>query len=277
MGALGQACYRVCRTRVGHAAARVGVSAVRRVGFAREFRMPLDALWLDHAAAAGLMELWSRIHWSSGDGMMPGEQLLAVYRLAAGWPGKGDVVELGSWVGLTTSYLAQACRVHGCGRVYAVDTFEGTKEGGTHYASVVRHGGGTIDAFHEQIDRAGVESLVTPLVGYTHEVVDDYPGGPIRFLLIDADHSFDGVRRDYECWLPLVAPGGLIVFHDYLMTDVARFVDEFVAIDDRVDFSPGHVVTNMVAVTKRPMVTSSRGEPERGRTPIQGQCFVEVR
>lgn len=259
MGMLGQACYRVCRTRFGHAAARSVVGTIRRAGFARGFHMPLDALWLGHDATAGLMRLWSRVHWSSGDGMMPGDQLLDVYRLAATWPAEGDVVELGSWVGLTTSYLAEACRVRGGGRVYAVDTFEGTKEGGTHYASVDRHGGGTLDAFHEQLKRADVQDFVTPLIGYTHEVVEDYPGRPIRFLLIDADHSYDGVRRDYECWFPLVAPGGLIVFHDYLMSDVARFVDDVVASDDRVKLSPGQLGTNMVAVTKKSIAASPGG------------------
>ena len=51
-------------------------------------------------------------------------------------------------------------------------------------------------------------------------------GASGRFLLIDADHSYEGVRRDFEAWSPLVAPGGLIVFHDYLMSEagVARFV-----------------------------------------------------
>lgn len=35
-------------------------------------------------------------------------------------------------------------------------------------------------------------------------------------LLIDADHSEAGVRRDYEDYAPLVRPGGVIAFHDAL-------------------------------------------------------------
>lgn len=274
MGLLGQGYYRFCRTAAGHAVARAAVLSLRRLGFAHRFHMPIDALGLGHDAVRGLMALWSRIHWSSGDGMMPPEQLLTVYRLAATWPIDGDTVELGSWVGLTTSYLATACRVRGSGQVYAVDTFAGTKEGGSRYRSVERLGGGTFDAFRDRIARAAVEDLVTPLIGFTHEVVDDYRGAPIRFLLIDADHSFEGVRGDYERWLPLVAPGGLIVFHDYLMSDVARFVDEFVAEDDRVVRSPGHVVTNMVAVTKRPGVTTHRPELEQAGAPFPRRALV---
>jgi predicted O-methyltransferase YrrM len=36
----------------------------------------------------------------------------------------------------------------------------------------------------------------------------------LDLLFIDGDHSYDGVRRDYELYAPLVRPGGLIAFHD---------------------------------------------------------------
>ena len=37
---------------------------------------------------------------------------------------------------------------------------------------------------------------------------------PLDLLFIDGDHAYDGVRRDYELFGPLVRPGGLIAFHD---------------------------------------------------------------
>jgi predicted O-methyltransferase YrrM len=40
------------------------------------------------------------------------------------------------------------------------------------------------------------------------------PGGKVDFLFIDGDHSYEGVRRDFERYLPLVADGGLVAFHD---------------------------------------------------------------
>jgi predicted O-methyltransferase YrrM len=39
-------------------------------------------------------------------------------------------------------------------------------------------------------------------------------GEPLDFLFIDGDHTYDGVRRDFEDYGPLVRPGGLIAFHD---------------------------------------------------------------
>ena len=39
-------------------------------------------------------------------------------------------------------------------------------------------------------------------------------GRPVDFLFIDGDHSRDGVWQDFHMYSPLVAPGGLIAFHD---------------------------------------------------------------
>ncbi len=41
-------------------------------------------------------------------------------------------------------------------------------------------------------------------------------GGYIDFLLIDGDHTYKGVRKDFEMYSPLVRKGGLIVLHDIL-------------------------------------------------------------
>lgn len=39
-------------------------------------------------------------------------------------------------------------------------------------------------------------------------------GRPVDVLLIDGDHRYEGVRRDYELYAGLVREGGLIAFHD---------------------------------------------------------------
>lgn len=49
----------------------------------------------------------------------------------------------------------------------------------------------------------------------------------IDFLFIDGDHSYEGVRQDFEMYSPLVTPGGYIGFHDIsYIDDVARFWNE---------------------------------------------------
>jgi cephalosporin hydroxylase len=39
-------------------------------------------------------------------------------------------------------------------------------------------------------------------------------GQKIDFLFIDGDHSYDGVKRDFDMYSPLVKKGGMIAFHD---------------------------------------------------------------
>ena len=60
-------------------------------------------------------------------------------------------------------------------------------------------------------------------------------GRAIDFLFIDGDHSRDGVWQDFNMYSALVAPGGLIAFHDISPNPaewtqgVARFWREFTA------------------------------------------------
>jgi predicted O-methyltransferase YrrM len=61
---------------------------------------------------------------------------------------------------------------------------------------------------------------VTLICGDSHSdairdtIADAFGRDPIDVLFIDGDHSYDGVRRDFELYTPLVRPGGLVAFHD---------------------------------------------------------------
>jgi len=56
-----------------------------------------------------------------------------------------------------------------------------------------------------------------------------FGGELIDFLFIDGDHTYEGVKKDWEMYSPLVRPGGLIAFHDiagnYEDTQVKRLWD----------------------------------------------------
>lgn len=46
------------------------------------------------------------------------------------------------------------------------------------------------------------------------EVRRFFRGEPLDVVFIDGDHTYEGVRRDFELYAPLVRPGGVIAFHD---------------------------------------------------------------
>ncbi len=48
-------------------------------------------------------------------------------------------------------------------------------------------------------------------------------GRPVDFLFIDGDHSYAGVRADFELYSPLVRDGGLIALHDIVSDHRTRF------------------------------------------------------
>ncbi len=62
------------------------------------------------------------------------------------------------------------------------------------------------------------------------EVKQLFGGKPVDFLFIDGDHTYEGVKHDWNLYSPLVRPGGLVAFHDIAMnyddTQVKQFWDE---------------------------------------------------
>ncbi|GAA5181675.1 hypothetical protein GCM10025771_29140 [Niveibacterium umoris] len=54
--------------------------------------------------------------------------------------------------------------------------------------------------------------------------------GQFDVCFIDGDHTFEGVRRDWQLYAPMVKPGGWVVFHDHVPTPARlheRAVDVF--------------------------------------------------
>jgi len=48
----------------------------------------------------------------------------------------------------------------------------------------------------------------------TLESVKKISEGKLNFLFIDGDHTYEGVKRDFEMYSKLVRPGSMIAFHD---------------------------------------------------------------
>jgi predicted O-methyltransferase YrrM len=106
----------------------------------------------------------------------------------------------------------------------------GTSSGGTLYLFTrVAHEGATIVSIdivtpphtrHARAKLARGRQSVRSLEGDSQDpaMVErlrrELGGAPLDFLFIDGDHSYGGVKRDFELYSPLVRPGGLIALHD---------------------------------------------------------------
>lgn len=134
--------------------------------------------------------------------------------LAKHGPGEGEVVEIGSFMGKSTCWLASGLAQAARGKVTAIDTFQGSAEhqADPHLKKVLAEGK-LFDAFEVIIKQNGLNGQVQPVVGDSHEVARTWDR-PIRLLFIDGDHSYQGVSRDFADWENFVAPGGILCLHD---------------------------------------------------------------
>src|SRR5690606_1473944 len=101
-----------------------------------------------------------------------------------------------------------------------------------------------------------VEDYVVPVKASSQETAANW-NGPIRLLFIDADHSYQASRLDFELWSPHVVMGGMIAFHDIgYWEGVTRFYQEL--LESATEF---HEIVNVagLAVVKRIAPPPRRG------------------
>jgi predicted O-methyltransferase YrrM len=71
----------------------------------------------------------------------------------------------------------------------------------------------------EELDRGLAAGLDRYGISGVHLVVGDtrtaeVPPRPLDLVFVDADHSYEGARADFDRWGSLVGPGGHLLFHD---------------------------------------------------------------
>jgi predicted O-methyltransferase YrrM len=167
------------------------------------------------------MQDW-RHHALAAKGFMPpdeGDALHAAALAAGAAVGGAPFVEIGSYCGRSTIWLAAAAR--SCATtLFAVDHHRGSEENQAgwewHDPSVVDARTGTMDTlptFRATVHDAGLEEHVVAVVGRSPDVARFW-GTPAAFVFIDGGHGADPARADYEGWAPHVAMGGTLAIHD---------------------------------------------------------------
>lgn len=139
-------------------------------------------------------------------------------------------VEIGSARGKSACAVGLALRRNGGGRLYAIDPHSPTNWNDTHSVD-------SFAIFTQHLAQAGVTEFVEILRQTSGEAAKGW-NRKIDLIFIDGDHSYEGVKNDWDLFLPHMAEFGVVVFHDTLWDlrpdknlsradmGVPRFVDE---------------------------------------------------
>jgi predicted O-methyltransferase YrrM len=129
------------------------------------------------------------------------------------------IFEFGTFDGRTTLHLALNAPHNAL--IYTIDTQSGefAFSNDDVYFDKVRVG--------EHVLSSDVRSRVIQLTGDSKKVDLSSFGGMVDFIFIDADHSYAGVMNDSKIAFQMASPGGVVVWHDYLLVgDVTRALVE---------------------------------------------------
>ncbi len=152
-------------------------------------------------------------------GFMPADEGQALYETALAYAPVGPVMEIGSYCGKSTIYLAAAARQYGQ-TVLTVDHHHGSEEHQEgweyHDTSLVDPATGRIDTlprFRAAIAAAGLEDDVVAIVGRSDRVAQVWRG-LLGLVFIDGGHTDEAAQADYEGWATKVTLGGALAIHD---------------------------------------------------------------
>ena len=119
------------------------------------------------------------------------------------------IVEIGTSMGGT---LYIWCRTNQQAKIIASIDLPGGKFGGGYAERRRRlYEEFVYDRPHTEIILMRSDSHLDSTLNELKEIIGDRQ---IDFLYLDADHTYEGVKRDFEMYSPLVRPGGIIAFHD---------------------------------------------------------------
>lgn len=141
-------------------------------------------------------------------------------------------VEVGVWKGHSISYLANLLKNVENVSLFAVDLFENSYKYSDKDSSANKDLRKQIpliyDIYNKNLENDGVRDMITDLKGYSWEAAKKVDDLSVDVVFIDADHTYESVKKDITAWAPKVRNGGILAGHDYRPGNpVAKAVDEF--------------------------------------------------
>jgi hypothetical protein len=111
------------------------------------------------------------------------------------------IVEIGIFEGFNTREFALFSPQNA--QIFAIDPF---------FKGFFGFNYGKIIALKEW-KKKGINHKIKVIEGFSWDVIHNIPQG-VDFIFIDGDHSFEGVRKDFELYSQLLSENGIIALHD---------------------------------------------------------------
>jgi len=157
-------------------------------------------------------------------------ELRQLYELAHALPPGAQVVEIGSYLGASSCYLAAGLRAKG-GKLLCIDTWQnetmpdGDRDTYADFRQNVAPFGSLVTMLRKRSDH--VESVELPVT--------------CDLAFIDGDHAYEMVSRDIGLVVPRISENGIVVFHDAIhFPGVSRAIGDLLvcggfSIEGRID------------------------------------------
>jgi len=134
------------------------------------------------------------------------KERVQLYKLAKE---KENIAEIGSYIGASACCFGAALLSNSNkerSQLFCIDTWQNDAMSE-----------GSRDTWNEfKSNTSDFEKVIVPIRGYSTDVIDQIASNvsSLDLLFIDGDHSYDGVKADWDTYKGLLTKGSIVVFHD---------------------------------------------------------------
>jgi predicted O-methyltransferase YrrM len=117
------------------------------------------------------------------------------------------IAEIGSYVGASSCCFGVAVKEYQLGKIICIDTWKNDAMTEGEMETRLEFDKNTMN-FRE---------FIVPICGFSTDVVDQVKSytSYLDLLFIDGDHSYEGVKADWDSYKSLLRVGSIVVFHDF--------------------------------------------------------------
>jgi polysaccharide pyruvyl transferase WcaK-like protein len=171
------------------------------------------------------------------DGWFADDQGTFYLRAVQRHPG-GVIVELGTHLGRSLSYVLDCCREMNM-KLYAVDLwfdYHNGRPGDTD----------RWERFNRNLEKLGGIGYVNVLRMDSVEAAKNFQDETVDLILLDTSHQYEATKAEINAWYPKLKTGGELLFHDY-SPDFPGVVQ---AVNERFG-KPDHVSNIIASIVKK--------------------------